>query len=52
MKISNKEKDIKKNDSSFELHDQWLAAVQSSYLINMFDNFPRKNLGPSKLLMM
>ena len=38
MKISNKEKDIKKNDSSFERHDQFLTAVQSSYLINMFDN--------------
>ena len=38
MKISNKEKDIKKNDSSFERHDQFLTAVQSSYLVNMFDN--------------
>ena len=47
MKISNKEKDIKKNDSSFELHDQWLAAVQSSYLINMFDNF--HSMFPEKL---
>ena len=42
MKISNKEKNIKKNDSSFEKHDQWIAAVQSSYLINMFDNFVDK----------
>ena len=39
MKISNKEKDIKKNDSSFELHDQWIASVQSAYLINLFDNY-------------
>ena len=27
IKVSNKEKDIKKNDASFELHDQWIAAV-------------------------
>ena len=47
MKVSNKEKDIKKNDSSFEKHDQFLAAVQSSYLINMFDNYHEKN--PHKL---
>ena len=47
MKVSNKEKDIKKNDSSFEKHDQFLAAVQSSYLINMFDNYHEKN--PDKL---
>ena len=43
MKVSNKEKDIKKNDSSFERHDQFLAAVQSSYLVNMFDNFLEKH---------
>ena len=47
MKISNKEKDIKKNDSSFELHDQWIATVQSSYLLNMFDNF--NDMYPEKL---
>ena len=35
-------KDIKKNDSSFERHDQYLAAVQASYLVNMFDNFHEK----------
>jgi hypothetical protein len=43
MKVSNKEKDIKKNDSSFERHDQFLAAVQSSYLVNMYDNFLEKH---------
>ena len=43
VKVSNKSKDIKKNDSSFELHDQFLASVQSSYLVNMFDNFMEKN---------
>ena len=42
MKISNKEKNIKKNDSSFEKHDQWITAVQSSFLVNMFDNFVEK----------
>ena len=47
MKVSNKEKDIKKNDSSFERHDQFLTAVQSSYLVNMFDNYVDKN--PDKL---
>ena len=43
VKVSNKAKDIKKNDSSFELHDQFIAAVQTSYLVNMFDNFMEKN---------
>ena len=33
------------NDSSFELHDQYLAAVQTSYLLNMFDNFMEGNAG-------
>ena len=47
MKISNKEKDIKKNDSSFELHDQWIATVQSAYLLNMFDNY--NELFPERL---
>ena len=42
LRISNKEKDIKKNDSSFELHDQWITTLQSSYLINMFDNYHEK----------
>ena len=42
IKVSNKAKDIKKNDSSFERHDQFLAAVQASYLINMFDNYIEK----------
>ena len=42
MKVSNKEKDIKKNDSSFKRHDQFLSAVQSSYLVNMFDNYLEK----------
>ena len=39
MKVSNKAKEIKKNDSSFERHDQFLATVQTSYLVNMFDNY-------------
>ena len=47
MKVSNKAKDIKKNDSSFEKHDQFIAAVQTSYLVNMFDNYMEEN---SKLL--
>ena len=47
MKISNKENDIKKNDSSFEVHDQWITAVQTSYLVNMFDNF--NSMYPEKL---
>ena len=47
MKVSNKEKDIKKNDSSFERHDQFLTAVQCSYLANMFDTYVDKN--PDKL---
>ena len=47
MKISNKAKDIKKNDSTFERHDQFLATIQTSYLVNMFDNYMVDN---SKLL--
>ena len=43
MKVSNKAKDIKKNDSSFERHDQFLAAVQASYLVNMFDNYQEEH---------
>ena len=43
VKVSNKAKDIKKNDSSFELHDQFIGAVQTSYLVNMFDNFVEDN---------
>ena len=39
MKISNEEKKIKKNDSSFEAHDQYIATVQRSYFLNMFDNY-------------
>ena len=39
FQVSNKGKDIKKNDSTFEKHDQFLAAVQASYLMNMFDNY-------------
>ena len=42
-KISNKPKEIKKNDSSFEKHDQFIAAVQVDYLLNMFDNYMEKN---------
>ena len=43
IRVSNKSKQIKKNDSSFELHDQFIAAVQSSYLVNMYDNFTAMN---------
>ena len=43
MKISNKAKDIKKNDSTFERHDQFMASVQTSYLANMFDNYMVEN---------
>ena len=43
IKVSNKAKDIKKNDSSFERHDQFMAAVQASYLVkfvlDMLDEF-------------
>ena len=42
MKVSNKEKDIKKNDSAYERHDQFITAVQSSFLVNMFDNYNEK----------
>ena len=45
MKVSNKQKEIKKNDSSFERHDQFLAACQASYLVNMFDNFHEEHPG-------
>ena len=43
VKVSNKSKEIKKNDSSFERADQFIAAVQSSYLGNMFDNYILSN---------
>ena len=43
VNISNQGKNIKKNDSTFEKHDQFLAAVQGSYLLNMFDNFLDSN---------
>ena len=46
-KVTNKGKDIKKNDSTFERHDQFLAAVQTSYLLNLFDNFHGDN--PEKI---
>ena len=39
VRVSNKSKNIKKNDSSFELHDQFIACIQESYLLNMFDNY-------------
>ena len=39
VKVSNKAKEIKKNDSSFERADQFIAAAQASYLGNMFDNY-------------
>ena len=39
VKVSNKAREIKKNDSSFERADQFIAAVQASYLGNMFDNY-------------
>ena len=43
VKVSNKAKEIKKNDSSFERADQFIAAVQASYLGNMFDNYMKGN---------
>ena len=43
VKVTNKAKEIKKNDSSFERHDQFLAEVQISYLVNMFDNYQLVN---------
>ena len=43
VKVSNKGKEIKKNDSSFERHDQFLAAVQASYFVNLFDNFTEEH---------
>ena len=47
IKITNKGKDIKKNDSTFERHDQFLTAVQKSYLVNLFDNY--QNEHPERL---
>ena len=47
IKVANKAKDIKKNDSTFELHDQFAAGVQACYLANMFDNFSVEH--PTKL---
>ena len=49
MKVTNKAKEIKKNDSSFERHDQFLAEVQISYLVNMFDNYIKKTECKNKL---
>ena len=43
VKVSNKGKEIKKNDSSFERHDQFIAAVQTSYLVNLYDNYHEKH---------
>ena len=48
MKVSNKGKDIKKNDSSFERHDQFLAEVQTILLLNMFDNHDVQDPGKLK----
>ena len=45
VKVTNKAKDIKKNDSTFERHDKFLTEVQKSYLMNMFDNHMEKNKG-------
>ena len=47
IKVTNKGKDIKKNDSTFERHDQFITALQSSYLVNLFDNY--QNQFPDKL---
>ena len=47
MRVTNKGKDIKKNDSTFERHDQFIAAVQASYLANLFDNYHKNN--PEKI---
>ena len=43
VKVTNKAKDIKKNDSTFERHDQFLAEVQIGYVLNMFDNHMMEN---------
>ena len=43
VKVTNKAKDIKKNDSTFERHDQFLAEVQIGYILNMFDNYMMEN---------
>ena len=43
VKVTNKGKEIKKNDSTFERHDQFLAEVQKSYLLNLFDNYQEKD---------
>ena len=43
FKVSNKAKEIKKNDSSFEKADQFIAAVQTCYLTNMFNNYMINN---------
>ena len=45
VKVANKAKDIKKNDSTFERHDQFIAEVQKSYLVNMFDNYQNNKIG-------
>lgn len=45
--ISNEDKKIHKNDSSFERHSQWAKEVATQYGLNMFDNFDMKN--PEKL---
>ena len=45
MKVTNKGNEIKKNDSTFERHDQFVTAVQISFLINLFDNYHGDNPG-------
>ena len=49
MKVTNKAKEIKKNDSSFERHDQFLEEVQISYLVNMFDNYIKNSCKKKRL---
>ena len=49
MKVTNKAKEIKKNDSSFERHDQFLTEVQISYLVNMFDNHMQSSFNKERL---
>ena len=46
-KISNKEEHIKKNDSSFERHDQFIAEVAIASGVNAFDNYDQ--LYPERL---
>ena len=41
--ISNRQKDIKKDDSSFEHHDQFFAHIASEAILNLYDNYTALN---------